>query len=238
MPDDLPLVRADAVLCERILVNLLQNAARHGAPPIRLEGRVAGDVLELAVSDAGPGVNGAIAGRAFEPFVAGPRTGGTGIGLALGRGLARAQGGELAPRADRRTHARRARPAARAGLPGGGMRRRARAGGQRRAAGAARHHGRAAGGGLRGQRGRDGRRGAGGRRAAPAGRGRPRPAPAGRQRRRGLPPPARVEPGAGGGGLGGQRGGREDRRPRRGRRRLRHQALRRGRAARARCAPR
>ena len=95
VPDDLPLVRADAVLCERILVNLLHNAARHGAPPIRLEGRVAGNGLELAVSDAGPGVDGAIAGRAFDPFVAGPRTGGTGIGLALGRGLARAQGAEL-----------------------------------------------------------------------------------------------------------------------------------------------
>ena len=43
VPDDLPLVRADPVLCERILVNLLHNAARHGAPPIRLEGRVAGE---------------------------------------------------------------------------------------------------------------------------------------------------------------------------------------------------
>ena len=95
VPSDLPLVRADAVLCERILVNLLHNAARHGAPPIRLEGKVSGGRVELAVSDAGPGVDGAIAGRAFEPFVAGPRTGGTGVGLALGRGLARAQGAEL-----------------------------------------------------------------------------------------------------------------------------------------------
>jgi two-component system, OmpR family, sensor histidine kinase KdpD len=95
VPDDLPLVRADAVLCERILVNLLHNGARHGAPPIRLEGRVAGERVELAVSDAGPGLDGSIAGRAVEPFVAGPRTGGTGIGLALSLGLARAQGGEL-----------------------------------------------------------------------------------------------------------------------------------------------
>jgi len=95
VPAELPLVRADAVLCERILVNLLHNAARHGAPPIRIEGGVAAGRLELAVSDAGPGVDAAIAGRAFEPFVAGPRTGGTGIGLALSRGLARAQGGEL-----------------------------------------------------------------------------------------------------------------------------------------------
>ena len=106
VPDDLPLVRADAVLCERILVNLLHNAARHGAPPLRLDGRIAGERLELAVSDAGPGLDGSIAGRALEPFVAGPRTGGTGIGLALSRGLARAQGGELRlERLDGRTRA-------------------------------------------------------------------------------------------------------------------------------------
>ena len=92
VPDDLPLVRADPVLSERILVNLLHNAARHGRAPIRMEGRVAGDRVELAVADAGPGVDAALAERAFEPFVAGPRTGGTGIGLALSRGLAAAQG--------------------------------------------------------------------------------------------------------------------------------------------------
>ncbi len=45
--------------------------------------------------DAGPGLDEAIADRAFDPFVAGARTGGTGIGLALGRGLARAQGADL-----------------------------------------------------------------------------------------------------------------------------------------------
>jgi two-component system sensor histidine kinase KdpD len=92
VPADLPLVRADPVLCERILVNLLHNAARHGRPPVRLEGRVAGDRVELVVSDAGPGVDAALGERAFEPFVAGARTGGTGIGLALSRGLAAAQG--------------------------------------------------------------------------------------------------------------------------------------------------
>ncbi len=95
VPAELPLVRADAVLCERVLVNLLHNAARHGTPPIRLEGRVAGDRLELAVRDGGPGLDAALAERAFEPFVAGPRTGGTGIGLALSRGLARAQNGDV-----------------------------------------------------------------------------------------------------------------------------------------------
>jgi two-component system sensor histidine kinase KdpD len=94
-PEGLPLVRADAVLCERILVNLLHNAARHGTPPVALEARVAGERLELVVSDGGPGLDPALGERAFEPFVAGPVTGGTGVGLALARGLAGAQDATL-----------------------------------------------------------------------------------------------------------------------------------------------
>ena len=54
VPSTLPLVRADPVLCERILVNLLHNAVRHGAPPVTVEGRVAGERLELVVGGAGP----------------------------------------------------------------------------------------------------------------------------------------------------------------------------------------
>ena len=95
VPSTLPLVRADPVLCERILVNLLHNAVRHGAPPVTVEGRVAGERLELVVGDAGPGLAPSVAARAFEPFVAGGASGGTGVGLALARGLAEAQGAEL-----------------------------------------------------------------------------------------------------------------------------------------------
>lgn len=93
--DDLPLVRADAVLCERILVNLLHNAVRHGRPPIGIEARRAGGRLELRVSDAGPGPEPGVALRLFDPFVIGTRTGGTGVGLALAHGLAEAQGATL-----------------------------------------------------------------------------------------------------------------------------------------------
>jgi two-component system sensor histidine kinase KdpD len=95
LPEDLPLVRADPVLTERILVNLLHNAVRHGAPPVRLEARVRGDRLELAVSDAGRGLDPAVAATAFSPFVSGGPRGGLGVGLALSRGLAEAQGGTL-----------------------------------------------------------------------------------------------------------------------------------------------
>lgn len=102
VPSDLPLVRADAVLCERILVNLLHNAARHGAPPIVVEGRVVGDSLRIEVSDAGPGVAPSVAGREFDPFVTGEPAGGTGVGLALARGLAEAQGATLTLDPDRR----------------------------------------------------------------------------------------------------------------------------------------
>lgn len=95
--DRLPLVRADPVLTERVLVNLLHNAARHGRPPVVIEAAERDGRVEFAVSDAGPGLAAAVAARAMEPFVAGGPAGGSGIGLALARGLAQAQGAELRP---------------------------------------------------------------------------------------------------------------------------------------------
>jgi two-component system sensor histidine kinase KdpD len=95
LPDDLPLVRADPVLTERVLVNLLHNAVRHGAPPVQLEARMRGGHLEIAVTDDGPGVDPALGGRAFDPFVRSERGNGVGVGLALSRGLAAAQGARL-----------------------------------------------------------------------------------------------------------------------------------------------
>lgn len=94
-PSDLPLVRADPVLCERILVNLLHNAARHGAPPLRLRASASGGRLRIAVEDAGPGIDPALGDDVFAPFVSGGGSGGTGVGLALSRGLAEAQGARL-----------------------------------------------------------------------------------------------------------------------------------------------
>ena len=93
--DTLPLVRADPVLCERILENLLHNAARHGRPPIRVRGEVVDGRTEIAVSDGGPGLSAAMAPVALEPFTADGTAGGTGVGLALARGLADAQGATL-----------------------------------------------------------------------------------------------------------------------------------------------
>jgi two-component system sensor histidine kinase KdpD len=88
-----PLVRADPVLTERVLVNLLQNATRHGSPPVRVAAHRDGDRVELRVADAGPGVPATLRPTVFDAFAGNGH--GVGIGLALSRRLAEAQGAEL-----------------------------------------------------------------------------------------------------------------------------------------------
>ncbi|MGE0027256.1 MAG: sensor histidine kinase [Thermoleophilia bacterium] len=90
-----PQVLADPFLTERILVNLLQNAVRHGAPPVRLNAAPRGRSVDLVVSDAGPGIDPGRARLLFRSFVDSSATGGLGVGLRLSHCLARAQGAEL-----------------------------------------------------------------------------------------------------------------------------------------------
>ena len=75
--------------------NLLENAERHGKPPIRVELRRDGGTAILCVIDAGAGIPEAERERVFEPFfqLGGERKG-TGLGLALVRRIARLHGGE------------------------------------------------------------------------------------------------------------------------------------------------
>ena len=77
--------------------NLLENAKRHGAPPIQVRLSRIGNRVEMAVCDHGPGVPEAERERVFDPFYR--RTGtkeitGAGLGLALVRQIARRHGGE------------------------------------------------------------------------------------------------------------------------------------------------
>jgi signal transduction histidine kinase len=53
--------------------------------------------LDLAVSDAGPGLREEVAPAVLDPFTSAGPGGGTGVGLALARGLAEAQGAQLRP---------------------------------------------------------------------------------------------------------------------------------------------
>jgi two-component system sensor histidine kinase KdpD len=93
--------RFDFVHALRALVNLLDNALKHAPPGLPVEVEVArrGDRLALAVRDQGPGVAAEDRDRIFEPFVRGggdaAESRGAGLGLAIARQLARAQGGDV-----------------------------------------------------------------------------------------------------------------------------------------------
>jgi len=98
VPDDLPLVRADPGLLERVLANLFSNALRHsppGTPPV-LRAREDGDRVLLEVVDHGAGVPGDLKERIFEPFLRlDERPTGVGLGLAVAKGFAEAMGGAI-----------------------------------------------------------------------------------------------------------------------------------------------
>jgi two-component system, OmpR family, sensor histidine kinase KdpD len=98
----LPSVRADPVLLERVVANLVANALRYSPPhcPPTLTASALADRVELRVIDRGPGVPEADWERIFAPFQRlGDRdnTTGLGLGLALSRGLVEAMGGSLSP---------------------------------------------------------------------------------------------------------------------------------------------
>lgn len=89
-------VAADGVRLAQALDNLLDNAVRHGAPPVTISAQLAADQVELRVTDAGPGVPDDLVPRLFHRFAAGGPTSGTGLGLYLVREIARGHGGGAA----------------------------------------------------------------------------------------------------------------------------------------------
>ncbi len=98
VPDDLPLVRADPGLLERVLANLFSNALRHSPPDSRpaLRAREDGALVVLEVVDHGNGVPGDVKERIFEPFQRlDERSSGVGLGLAVAKGFAEAMGGTI-----------------------------------------------------------------------------------------------------------------------------------------------
>ena len=100
LAEDLPLLELDAVLFERVLVNLLENIAKYtpAGSAIEIAARVDGDRLALTVDDHGPGLPAGREERVFEKFERGSKesaTPGVGLGLAICRAIVQAHGGSI-----------------------------------------------------------------------------------------------------------------------------------------------
>ncbi|MCW3478685.1 DUF4118 domain-containing protein [Neisseriaceae bacterium JH1-16] len=100
IPTDYPLLFGDAVLLERVLVNLLENAAKYSpaGSEIGIETTVNHGALELAVWDHGPGLPPGDPEQLFAPFSRGERESaiaGVGLGLAICRTIAEVHRGKL-----------------------------------------------------------------------------------------------------------------------------------------------
>jgi len=96
VPADLPLVRLDPHLFHHCLLNLVDNALRHGGGRgVTIRGLRSAAGLDLVVLDEGPGLPPGQERRIFETFVrlrGSDREGGTGLGLAIVKGFAEAMG--------------------------------------------------------------------------------------------------------------------------------------------------
>jgi two-component system sensor histidine kinase KdpD len=98
---DLPLVFVEPLLLAQVVINLLENAARHAGPEAHVQVRAFardGTVM-LQIADDGPGIPESERDKVFEKFYRGRRAGkgdgGVGLGLTICRAVVRAHGGRI-----------------------------------------------------------------------------------------------------------------------------------------------
>jgi two-component system sensor histidine kinase KdpD len=100
LPRELPLIRFDAMLIERVLCNLLENAAKYTPADshVTIAAEVSGHFMNVSVFDNGPGLPAGREESLFEKFTRGEResaTSGVGLGLAICRAIIEAHGGMI-----------------------------------------------------------------------------------------------------------------------------------------------
>lgn len=96
----LPLLHVDGVLIEKVLVNLLENAAKYtpAGTPVTIVGENAPGSVVLRVEDEGPGLPAGDEERVFDKFYRADREGavtGSGLGLSICRAIAQMHGGSI-----------------------------------------------------------------------------------------------------------------------------------------------
>ncbi len=92
--------RGDPRRTEQVLINLLDNARKYGAPPVSVEAAARNGHVIVSVLDRGAGIPAERAAEVFERFAqldqgATRTSSGVGLGLALARGYVEAQGGTI-----------------------------------------------------------------------------------------------------------------------------------------------
>jgi len=100
LPEDLPLLEFDAVLMERVLVNLLENAAKYTplGSMIEVSAQARPQEVEIWVEDNGPGLPLGAEEEIFKKFARGRKesaTPGVGLGLTICRAIIEAHGGRI-----------------------------------------------------------------------------------------------------------------------------------------------
>lgn len=96
---DLPPVSADPVLFEAVLINVLENAAKHGGRNVRIGAKAQAGQMKLTVEDDGPGIARELLPHIFDRFTRqAPAQGaasGVGLGLSICKGLVEAMDGTI-----------------------------------------------------------------------------------------------------------------------------------------------
>lgn len=100
IPADLQAVLLDPVEIDQVVANLVENAAKYtpAGGTIRVEATIVDGELRVAIEDTGPGLPADALPRLFEPFYRAAQTRrvrGSGLGLAVARGLIVAHGGRI-----------------------------------------------------------------------------------------------------------------------------------------------
>jgi two-component system sensor histidine kinase KdpD len=101
VPAPLPKVEVDFEFVQQVLKQLLDNAARYSpeGSPLEIRAELQYNTIVVSVADRGPGVDEDERVRIFDKFFRGRRnrfaTQGTGMGLAIAKGIVEAHGGKL-----------------------------------------------------------------------------------------------------------------------------------------------